>query len=116
MFSKQPQPQDQPQPPKPTITESLGQSEKKLESALAETQKPEIVVIVEKLSGILSPYFTVLVGLYLYDNDSWFSFLLGTVLIITGIVSILKISGEDWDRLANWVKKTLGYDETDSEA
>lgn len=76
-----------------------------------DSNKPEIVTVVEKISAVLSPYFIVIVGLYLYDNDSWFSFLLGVILIITGIASILKISGDDVNNFLAKIKETLGYDE-----
>jgi hypothetical protein len=57
----------------------------------SEGQKPEIVTIVEKISGILSPYFIVIVGLFLYENNV----LIGTTLIVVGILSLLKISLKD---------------------
>ncbi|TVQ45127.1 MAG: hypothetical protein EA365_08655 [Gloeocapsa sp. DLM2.Bin57] len=85
------------------------------QNPLTKNQPQEIVTVIEKISGVLSPYFIVLVGLYLYDNDSWFSFLLGAVLIITGVVSILKISGDDVNKFLTWLKKTLGYDSDENE-
>jgi hypothetical protein len=56
------------------------------------------VKLVEKISGILSPYFIVIVGLYLYDNN----FLFGSILILVGILSLLKISYED---IWQWIEK-----------
>lgn len=56
------------------------------------------VKLVEKISSILSPYFIVIVGLYLYENN----FFLGTILILVGIFSLLKISYED---IWQWVEK-----------
>ena len=53
--------------------------------------QPEVVNIVEKISGILSPYFIVLVGLFLYENN----FFIGTLLIFVGIFSLLKLSWKD---------------------
>ena len=53
--------------------------------------QPEVVNIVEKISGILSPYFIVLVGLFLYENN----FFIGTLLIFLGIFSLLKLSWKD---------------------
>lgn len=57
-----------------------------------------IVKLVEKISGILSPYFIVIVGLYLYDDN----FLFGSILILTGVLSLLKIS---YDDIWQWIKK-----------
>lgn len=66
-----------------------------------DTNQQSTVKLVEKISGILSPYFIVIVGLYLYDNN----FLFGTVLILVGILSLLKISYEDvWQ----WIEKIKG--------
>lgn len=53
--------------------------------------QPKVVNIVEKISGILSPYFIVLVGLFLYENN----FFIGTLLIFVGIFSLLKLSWKD---------------------
>lgn len=71
-----------------------------------ETEQPTTVSIVEKISAILSPYFIVLVGLYLYDDN----FLFGTVLILIGIISLLKISYQDLVKWFEYLKKFLGYD------
>lgn len=72
---------------------------------LSESLTPELeikqqttVKLVEKISGILSPYFIVIVGLYLYDNN----FLFGSILILVGILSLLKISYED---IWQWTEK-----------
>ncbi|WP_069791732.1 hypothetical protein A5482_012985 [Cyanobacterium sp. IPPAS B-1200] len=51
----------------------------------------QTVKLVEKISAILSPYFIVIVGLYLSDA----SFLIGFVLVVIGILSLLKISLQD---------------------
>lgn len=58
---------------------------------------PESVQVVEKISGILSPYFIVLVGLFLYDSN----FFIGTTLIAVGIFSLLKLSWRDLQNLVN---------------
>ncbi|MFN9173923.1 MAG: hypothetical protein ACK58N_05250 [Synechocystis sp.] len=63
---------------------------------------PESVKVVEKISQILSPYFIVLVGLFLYDNN----FLIGTTLIFIGIFSLLQLS---WQDLQNLVNKVIGF-------
>ena len=54
-------------------------------------EQSQLVKLVEKISGILSPYFIVIVGLYLYDNNFFF----GSILILIGMLSLLKISYED---------------------
>ncbi|ELR99294.1 hypothetical protein [Gloeocapsa sp. PCC 73106] len=109
MFSKEPQ--DFPPETKTKLQEPvLPTSNSPITKATDTVRSPEVVTVVEKISAVISPYFIVLVGLYLYDNDSWFSFLLGVVLIITGVLSILKISGNDLNNFWAWVKKTLGYD------
>ena len=63
----------------------------KREQASLDNNNPEIVNVVEKISGIVSPYFIVIVGLILYDDN----FLLGLLLIAVGILSLLKISWQD---------------------
>ena len=68
----------------------------------SETEQPQLVKLVEKISGILSPYFIVIVGLYLYDDN----FLFGTVLIIVGIMSLLKISYQD---IKQWIEQIKGF-------
>lgn len=68
----------------------------------SEQQQPELVKLVEKISGILSPYFVVIVGLYLYDDNFFF----GTILILVGILSLLKVSYQDvW----LWIEKIKGF-------
>jgi len=68
---------------------------------LEEIDSPPLVKLVEKISGILSPYFIVIVGLYLCDNN----FLFGSILILIGVLSLLKISYED---VLAWVEKIKG--------
>ena len=63
----------------------------KKEQVSLDKNNPEIVNIVEKISGIISPYFIVIVGLVLSDDN----FLLGLLLIAVGILSLLKISWRD---------------------
>lgn len=62
--------------------------------SLTETQQPEVVIITAKISQIITPYFVVLVGLYLYDSN----FLIGIILIGLGIASLLNFSGEDFKK------------------
>jgi len=57
----------------------------------AQENPPEVVNTVEKISRIVSPYFIVIVGLILYDSN----FLIGSILIIVGILSLLKVTWQD---------------------
>lgn len=68
----------------------INNNPKSLTPELPQDQQ-SIVKLVEKISGILSPYFIVIVGLYLYDNN----FLFGSILILVGMLSLLKISYDD---------------------
>lgn len=93
MFSKN-NPEKQVNPPQ---VEDLiiNNNPESLTSELPQEQQ-SIVKLIEKISGILSPYFIVIVGLYLYDNN----FLFGSILILVGILSLLKISYEDiWEAI-----------------
>lgn len=63
----------------------------------------QTVKLVEKISSILSPYFIVIVGLYLSDD----SFLIGFVLIVIGILSLLKISLQDIIALIDKAKTAI---------
>ena len=71
------------------------------------SNSPEIVNVVERISGILSPYFIVLVGLFLYDSNV----LIGTVLIAVGIFSLLKFS---WQDLQGVIEKIKNFFQSDS--
>ncbi|MCU0537665.1 MAG: hypothetical protein MUD14_27580 [Hydrococcus sp. Prado102] len=63
-------------------------------------ERSEIVSNVEKISGIVSPYFIVIVGLFLYEDN----FLIGTILITIGILSLLKVSWKDILNLIETIK------------
>ena len=77
------------------------------ESTLSNSHnQPEIVNLVEKISGILSPYFIVLVGLFLYENN----FFIGTLLIFVGIFSLLKLSWKDIKILLDQIQKFFKSD------
>ncbi len=101
MFGKQPK--DPKSSETPDIPEMMFPSQSPLEDTanqeiemaemtkIEEVEQPEVVKIVEKISGIVSPYFIVIVGLSLYDEN----FFLGLVLIVIGIFSLLKISWSD---------------------
>lgn len=81
--------------------------EQEAEIFTAQTTEPEMVKLVEKISGILSPYFIVLVGLFLYEDN----FLIGSSLIAIGILSLLKISLKDIGKWINDLKNLLGLNQ-----
>ena len=68
------------------------------------TEQNELVSTVEKISRIASPYFVAVVGLSLYENN----FLIGTILILVGILSLLKVSTKDVGDFLEWLKNFLG--------
>ncbi len=67
-------------------------------------EQNELVSTVEKISRIASPYFVAIVGLSLYENN----FLIGTILILVGILSLLKVSTKDIGDFLEWLKNFLG--------
>lgn len=69
-------------------------------------EQSEIVRNVENISGIVSPYFIVIVGLFLYERN----FLIGTILIAIGILSLLKISWEDILNFIETIKSLFSSD------
>ena len=64
----------------------------------------ELVSTVEKISRIASPYFVAIVGLSLYKEN----FLIGTVLILVGILSLLRVTTKDVGNFLEWLKNFLG--------
>ncbi len=68
---------------------------------------PEIVNVVEKISGIISPYFIAIVGLYLYDRNT----IIGFLLITVGLISLLKITLKDLDELVTKIKNFFSLKE-----
>ena len=60
----------------------------------------DVVPLVEKVSSILSPYFIVLVGLFLYDRNA----LIGFILVAVGVLSLLKVSWQDLQKMIERVK------------
>ena len=68
------------------------------------SEKAELVNAVEKISGIISPYFIVLVGLLLYEDN----FFIGTILIVIGIIFLLKFSWKDVVKFLEEIKKIFG--------
>ena len=77
-----------------------------LENEIYEEEN-ETVRLVEKISAILSPYFIVIVGLYLYDDNFFF----GGIFILIGMLSLLKISYQDIWRAINKIKNILTEDD-----
>ena len=112
MFGKPPQDPNPPQKPAgvPEM-EFLSQTPKppgnlpgNKSAVEAAEEKSELVRNVEKISHIISPYFIVLVGLLLSDDN----FLIGTFLIAVGILSLLKVSWQDLTKFGAEIKKALG--------
>jgi len=68
--------------------------------SVMDKEQIQTVKLVEKISGILSPYFIVIVGLYLCDR----SFLIGFIFILIGILSLLKVSVKDILGLVDKIK------------
>ena len=121
MFGKSPrEPQKKPETPnlqdiklKPPVSlqetdsqqDTLLQPKSRTESQITPiVEDSELVNTIEKISRIVSPYFVVVVGLSLYENN----FLIGTILIVVGILSLLKISTRDVAVFFEWVKNFLG--------
>lgn len=100
MFSKQPKDSNKSEESNlESLIQSVIQEEKDIEIEEKEPEtKSELVINVDKISGIVSPYFIVLIGLLLYEEN----FLFGTILIIVGILSLLKVTKKDINKLFNW--------------
>ncbi|MGL4881189.1 MAG: hypothetical protein ACRC8K_09000 [Waterburya sp.] len=88
--------------PQDTLLQTKTEVVEKNEETNEETN--ELVSTVEKISRIVSPYFVVVVGLALYDNN----FLISTILIVLGLLSLLKVSTKDVGNFLEWLKKFLG--------
>ena len=67
-------------------------------------EENELVATIEKISRIASPYFVAIVGLSLYEKN----FFIGTILIVVGILSLLKVSIKDVGDFLEWLKNFLG--------
>ncbi|MBR8830255.1 MAG: hypothetical protein N5P05_003347 [Chroococcopsis gigantea SAG 12.99] len=98
------QPPEKPTPEIKDLPEIMFPPKPNLYSPLNTEPAPESVKVVERLSGILSPYFIVVVGLFLYDRN----FFLGFILIIVGILSILGIRWDNIKSAITEVKKFFG--------
>ncbi|WP_204103564.1 MULTISPECIES: hypothetical protein [Spirulina sp. CCY15215] len=77
------------------------------ESVKPESVKSDRVADFEKISRIISPYFTVLVGLYLYESNFWIGFLF----IGLGMFALLKISIADIKKAIAAIKSFFGLQE-----
>ncbi len=89
------------------FSQNLSSPKSSPETSTPETSQvvnSELVNTVEKISRIVSPYFIVVVGLSLYDNN----FLIGGILIVVGILSLFKVSLKDVTNAFNSVKNFLG--------
>ena len=89
------------------FSQNLSSPKSSPETSTSETSQvvnSELVNTVEKISRIVSPYFIVVVGLSLYDNN----FLIGGILIVVGILSLFKVSLKDVTNAFNSVKNFLG--------
>ena len=64
----------------------------------------KLVSTVERISRIISPYFIAIVGLALYERN----FFLGTIFILIGILSLLKVTTNDVANFLEWLKNFLG--------
>jgi hypothetical protein len=110
MFGKSPR-----EPQKPTMsdlkdiklspsTANLASPQDTLLQTEEITEDKELVSTVERVSRIVSPYFIAIVGLALYENN----FLIGTILIVVGILSLLKVSTNDVGNFLEWLKSFFG--------
>ncbi|MGL5794299.1 MAG: hypothetical protein ACRC06_07795 [Waterburya sp.] len=90
--------------PPPTTANANSLQDTLLQNKTEVVETNELVSTVEKISRIVSPYFVVVVGLALYDNN----FLISTILIVVGILSLLKVSTQDVGDFLEWLKKLLG--------
>ena len=88
----------------PPTTDNLTPPQDTLLQTEEIVEDQELVSTVERISRIISPYFIAIVGLALYENN----FLIGTILIVVGILSLLKVSTNDVGNFLEWLKKFLG--------
>jgi hypothetical protein len=102
-------------PEEPTTPQSTFSDAQIVTSRVSEPNKPnnieshqsDRVADIEKISRIIAPYFTVLVGLYLYKSNFWIGFLF----IGLGMLALLKISIADVKKAIAGIKSFLGLQE-----
>lgn len=90
--------------PPPTVPNLNSPQDTLVQPEKIAPEENELVSTVEKISRIVSPYFVAIVGLALYKNN----FLIGTILIVLGILSLFKVSSRDVGDFLEWLKKFLG--------
>lgn len=88
----------------PTTTPNLNPPQDTILSTEEVVEDRELVSNVEKISRIVSPYFIAIVGLALYEDN----FLIGTILILVGILALLKVTTQDVGNFLEWLKNFLG--------
>ena len=88
----------------PPVANSTFPQDTLLQTETETIESNELVSSVEKISRIVSPYFVAIVGLALYKEN----FLIGTILIVVGILSLLKVSTKDVGNFLDWLKNFLG--------
>lgn len=96
----------------PTDTDNLDSPQNDPQDTLLQEETEVIEVVesnepvstAERVSRIASPYFVAIVGLALYKEN----FVIGTVLILIGIISLLKIGTRDIANFLEWLKNFLG--------
>ncbi len=88
----------------PTVVNSTSPQDTLLQTEAEMVESNELVSSVEKISRIVSPYFVAIVGLALYKEN----FLIGTILILVGILSLLKVTTKDVGNFLDWLKNFLG--------
>ncbi|MBP0020329.1 MAG: hypothetical protein J7647_22590 [Cyanobacteria bacterium SBLK] len=69
--------------------------------------KPDRIADFERISRIIAPYFTVLVGLYLYKSNFW----LGFLFIGLGMLALLNVSIADIKKAIAAIKSFFGLQE-----
>jgi hypothetical protein len=108
MSEEQAKPEQQAQDYKPfetvTAKDIVSKPHAKGDILSSDPTQPEAVTIAAKISQIITPYFVVVVGLYLYDDN----FLIGVVLVAVGIASLLNFSLEDAKKAMLGVLRFLG--------
>ncbi|MGK7923795.1 MAG: hypothetical protein AB4290_00830 [Spirulina sp.] len=92
-------------PEEPTPSPHPSSSETQIvPSPAPNPEKSDRVADLDKISRIIAPYFTVLVGLYLYQSNFW----LGFLFIGLGMFALLKISIADIQKAIAAIKSFLG--------
>lgn len=88
----------------PPTTPNLNPTQNTVLSTEEVIEDRELVSTVEKISRIVSPYFIAIVGLALYEDN----FLIGTILILVGILALLRVTTQDVGNFLEWLKNFLG--------